>query len=475
MESVIGGIAIVFVTGMILWMNTHARGMKKALEAEAAEALSHGGVYALAGMAFLAVLREGFETSVFLLATFSAAQSAFLAAAGAIIGLAAAVAIGWGFYAGGVRIHLGRFFRITGAFLLLVAAGLAVTSLRTAHVAGWLNVGQQPTVDLSWLVAPGTIRSALITGVLGIPADPRVIEVIGWFAYLIPVAALIYWPPSRRPGPRAAARLKYGVAAALLFAAFVLAVAFPAPEGPKPAAATIVATADPAQRIGTAHLAATSAGEPAVLALSLGTGAEASLVLSDDEARHETHAGIEALLWTLSGTAKPADAPATLTLKDVVALSGGRVPIGFSPSRHPGPFTADWSTRATTRIWLADGVLLDADGRSVTVVTLSGGGLQTPRTLTVEDGAGPGAPAAWRVSPDYRAAMTAALHKAAAARTEHRFWAVALPIALAIIGLLFALSAWRTSRRTSEIAVRQPTARPRADIPHAEGVVHAVH
>jgi protein-S-isoprenylcysteine O-methyltransferase Ste14 len=71
--------------------------------------------------------------------------------------------------------------------------------------------------------------------------------------------------------------------------------------------------------------------------------------------------------------------------------------------------------------------------------------------------------------------MTAALHKAAAARTEHRFWAVALPIALAIIGLLFALSAWRTSRRTSEIAIRQPTARPRADIPHAEGVVHAVH
>src|SRR5262245_51794383 len=170
MEAVIGAIAILFVTGMIVWMNTHARHLKRELEAGAAEALSRASAYALASMAFLAVLREGFETSVFLLATFSAAQSAALAAAGAIVGLLLAVFIGWGIYIGGLKINLSRFFRVTGAFLVLVAAGLAVTSLRAAHEAGWLNAGQQPTVDLSWLVAPGTIQSALITGVLGIPA-----------------------------------------------------------------------------------------------------------------------------------------------------------------------------------------------------------------------------------------------------------------------------------------------------------------
>lgn len=123
MEAAIGAIAIVFVTGMIAWMNAHARDLKRQIEADAAEALGQTGTYALASMAFLAVLREGFETSVFLLATFSAAQSAMLAAAGAVIGLLAAVVIGWGIYIGGVRINLGRFFRITGAFLILVAAG----------------------------------------------------------------------------------------------------------------------------------------------------------------------------------------------------------------------------------------------------------------------------------------------------------------------------------------------------------------
>ncbi len=153
METVIGAVAIFFVTGMIAWMQAHARSLKKDLEAEAAEAISHAGAFALASMAFLAVLREGFETSVFLLATFSAAQSAAWAATGAIIGLVLAVLIGWGIYAGGVRINLSRFFRITGAFLILVAAGLVISSLRTAHEAGWLYAGQQATVD-----SPGWLR-----------------------------------------------------------------------------------------------------------------------------------------------------------------------------------------------------------------------------------------------------------------------------------------------------------------------------
>src|SRR6185312_16185199 len=218
------------VTGMIVWMNAHARDMKHALESQAAAALSRTSSLALAVMAFLAVLREGFETSVFLLATFSAAQSAALAATGAVLGILLAVAIGWGIYAGGVRINLSRFFRVTGAFLILVAAGLAITSLRTAHEAGWLNAGQQPTVDLSWLVGRGTVQSALITGVLGIPADPRLIGVLGWFAYLIPVTLFVYWPRSRRPGPQAAARLQLAIAAGIAAVAVGLVVLYPIPR-----------------------------------------------------------------------------------------------------------------------------------------------------------------------------------------------------------------------------------------------------
>src|ERR1700760_2693952 len=68
METVIGAIAVVFVTSMIIWMNRNSARLKGELEREAQQAMSRGGSLALVVMAFLAVLKEGFETSVFLLA-----------------------------------------------------------------------------------------------------------------------------------------------------------------------------------------------------------------------------------------------------------------------------------------------------------------------------------------------------------------------------------------------------------------------
>jgi FTR1 family protein len=173
METVIGAVAVVLVTGMVLWMSTHARFMRRDLEAHAASALSEGTVTALAVMAFLAVLKEGFETSVFLLATFQHATDALEAALGVIIGIGGAVGIGYGLYKGGISLNLGRFFKVTSAFLILVAAGLVVTTVRTAYEAGWITGGQSATVDLSWL-APGgsSVQGALVTGVLGIPPHP---------------------------------------------------------------------------------------------------------------------------------------------------------------------------------------------------------------------------------------------------------------------------------------------------------------
>ncbi|WP_241630604.1 FTR1 family protein, partial [Rosenbergiella nectarea] len=99
-------IAIVFVSSMIIWMQQHAPQLHRELENEASAALSRSSHWALPMMAFLAVLKEGFETSVFLLATFSAAQSTIWAAIGALVGLLLALIIGWGIYRGGVRLNL---------------------------------------------------------------------------------------------------------------------------------------------------------------------------------------------------------------------------------------------------------------------------------------------------------------------------------------------------------------------------------
>jgi len=72
---------------------------------------------------------------VFLLAAFQSAVSPMQAAIGVILGLAVAVGLGYLIYRGGVSLNLSRFFRITGVVLVLVAAGLVMSTLRAASEA----------------------------------------------------------------------------------------------------------------------------------------------------------------------------------------------------------------------------------------------------------------------------------------------------------------------------------------------------
>ncbi len=204
LETVIGLLAVAMVTYMILWMRRHSRGLRHELEGAAESALAKGSAIALVLMAILAVLREGIETVVFLLALFRTAGTPALAGVGAALGVAISVGIGYGIYKGGVRLNLSRFFRITGLVLVLVAAGLLMSAAHTAHSAGWLNIGQQQALDLSWLVQPGSIRESLLTGVLGLQPKPTVIEVVVWLCYLVPLALYVCWPAKRQPRPAGA-------------------------------------------------------------------------------------------------------------------------------------------------------------------------------------------------------------------------------------------------------------------------------
>src|ERR1700759_2245616 len=173
METVINAIAVVFVTSMIIWMNGNAAQLKGELEREARQAVNRGGASALAAMAFLAVLKEGFETSVFLLAAAETSHgNRWFAVLGGAIGILASIGIGVGLYFGGLKLNLAKFFRVTGVFLVLIAAGLVLGALRTAHEAGWVTIGQQQLANLSSWMPGNSVQGALITGLFGIPPDP---------------------------------------------------------------------------------------------------------------------------------------------------------------------------------------------------------------------------------------------------------------------------------------------------------------
>jgi high-affinity iron transporter len=410
MESIIGAVAVVFVTSMIVWMRRHARNLRGELESEATAAASRGTAWALAGMAFLAVLKEGFETSVFLLATFQASSNTSLAALGAVIGVAAAVAIGWGLYTGGVKLNLGKFFTGTGVFLIFVAAGLVMTALRTAHEAGWILIGQQRTVDLSWLAPNGSVRGALITGVLGVQPDPRVIEVLGWFAYLVPVLVLTLWPRAWRPTSSREPLVRGVIAGGLAVAAIVLAVSV---HGAGPAVPTSV-------RLQNGTATATVSGTTAALRV----GREARITFPTSARSTSQHDGVTADRWRETTSGSTANRPSTVSADDLVTLFG-RIPVGISLDSQPGPFHASWKTSTTTTLWTLHGGLFDTKRTENSVVTLSGGGLTGSRTYTMSS-------TVWSVPASTVAATASRLAASTTSASELRLWNTWLPIALGI-------------------------------------------
>lgn len=186
-EGVVGVLAVAMLTSMVFWMRRSAHNIRGELQASVDAALSAGGGraqgWALIGMVFLAVAREGLESVFFLLAIFQQSEG-WQAPLGALLGVGVSVVIGHGLYSGGIRLNLRRFFRYTGVFILLVAAGLAASSLRKFHEAGIWNSLQSVVFDLSETLPMDSPPGAVLSGLLGYQAAPTVGEVIVYLAFL---------------------------------------------------------------------------------------------------------------------------------------------------------------------------------------------------------------------------------------------------------------------------------------------------
>jgi len=229
-EAVVAAAAVLTVTYMVVWMRRFPKDLVAESGASAASRFSGGSGRALVAMAFFAVLREGFEITVFVVALVGARTSSPPAAtAGALAGVAVAVGVGVALVRGAVRFDVTRFFRATALVLVVSAAGLAMTAIYAANAGGWLVYGQSPRFDWARWTLPGTAVSAVVTGVLGIQPYPVLVDVVVWLAYLIPML-LVVIVPYRSPEARRARRSPRQRRVALMVCAevAVVAVAFSA-------------------------------------------------------------------------------------------------------------------------------------------------------------------------------------------------------------------------------------------------------
>jgi len=196
------------VTWMLFWMRRQARSVKGELQAAVDRAIDKGSVRALAVLAFIAVIREGLETSLFLVGQAnSAEQGAIWVLVGALIGLAIAAVLGVGFYHGSRRLNLSTFFRWTGVALIFIAAGLLSSAVHELIEIGVITFGTQPAFDVSGVLphdaASGNLLGQFLRAIFGYSATPEVTTFVVWLTYVVVVLYLFLRP--MKPVAQAAA------------------------------------------------------------------------------------------------------------------------------------------------------------------------------------------------------------------------------------------------------------------------------
>lgn len=183
-------LAAVVLTWMILWMQRQARNIRAELEREVRQAARSETGWALFLLAFVAVVREGIETVLFLTAAaFSATPAQTLV--GAVLGLVMAVVLGWLVFAVGKSLNLRTFFQVTGVLLLFFAAGLAAHGVHEFQEAGVLPVVVEHVWDINHVLDENAPLGSFLQALFGYNGNPSLLEVVSYLLYLAVVGVIV--------------------------------------------------------------------------------------------------------------------------------------------------------------------------------------------------------------------------------------------------------------------------------------------
>ncbi|TXS43252.1 FTR1 family protein [Streptomyces sp. uw30] len=186
-------LSVALVTWMVFWMRRTARHLKSELQGKLDAALAIG-TGALVVTSFLAVGREGLETSLFIWTAVQATGDGIRPLVGAVLGLATSVVLGWLFYKGALKINLAKFFRWTGAMLVVVAAGVLAYGIHDLQEADFLPGLRSLAFDISTTIPPDSWYGTVLKGVFNFQPDPTVLQTIVWALYVVPVMVLFLLP-----------------------------------------------------------------------------------------------------------------------------------------------------------------------------------------------------------------------------------------------------------------------------------------
>ncbi|SMB98195.1 high-affinity iron transporter [Thermanaeromonas toyohensis ToBE] len=183
-EMVISLVAVGVLTYMVLWMQQQSLTIKSDLENQVNAALSANNVLALAGLAFVSVLREGLETALFLTALAGSSETGSLLP-GALLGLAVAALVAFAFFRAAVRLNLRKFFLVTGFLLIFIAAGLVGHAILASHELGLVPPIISEVWNTNGIIDEEGLLGRVLHAFIGYDGNPSLMWVLGYFGYVL--------------------------------------------------------------------------------------------------------------------------------------------------------------------------------------------------------------------------------------------------------------------------------------------------
>jgi high-affinity iron transporter len=219
-------ISSVLLTQMVFWMAKHSRDLKGNMEGKMNHFITTGNIVGMVIHSFLVVLREGVETVFFFAAITGGDIGAAMQGWGAITGVVIGCVVAYFFFKGTMRISLKSFFKVTGAFIILISAGLLVQAISMMQDIGMIGSVIPHLYDLTWFLPEHPIDYAhylrdtgtapLLSGDVGIflkalfgySSMPSIEEVLAYIGYFV---AIYFLTSSKPKTAKAKEEVKAGV------------------------------------------------------------------------------------------------------------------------------------------------------------------------------------------------------------------------------------------------------------------------
>ncbi|MFQ5432663.1 MAG: FTR1 family protein [Nitrospinota bacterium] len=190
-KLVIMGFAVAVLSYMILWMSRNSRNIKGEVEQAVESAVTTGSMVTISLLAYVAILREGFETVLFLGAIFGDEMSTPVLYGG-VLGLVIALAVTIGFFKGMRSLSLRLFFKMTGVLILLIAAGLLTNMVGIMQEAQLLPVFKESLFDISRFISASSEPGMLLKALFGYTPAPSLLQALSYATYFVFAISILY-------------------------------------------------------------------------------------------------------------------------------------------------------------------------------------------------------------------------------------------------------------------------------------------